>query len=251
MKGNPSLYSSQDIEINSVAYDTLDSKLYFGGSSKDIHIYDLESESIQINSFKGHTNYIHSLLFLNPLSPQSSYLVSASEDTTMRLWDPKSFRVSHIFDSTGKSLSISKPIPSTSSAPILSLASDPENPSWIASGDSRGRISLWYLPSLSLMKEISIDQSPRPIYSLLFYQSNIISGHENGGSSQSTSRLWKRNGELLSTSNSSFSTSIFSIGVNENSIHNRNKIIVSCGNSGQIDVETEFGHRSLFFRFTW
>ena len=58
-----------------------------GSGDNLVHIYDLETRE-ELQSLKGHENFIHGLSHC----PATDLIASGSEDGTVRLWDPKKKR---------------------------------------------------------------------------------------------------------------------------------------------------------------
>jgi len=73
-------------QVTSVAFSDDASKIYSGGLSNDISVWDLRKNEVEM-TLKGHTNTITGM----KVSPDGSYLLSNGMDNTLRVWDMRPF----------------------------------------------------------------------------------------------------------------------------------------------------------------
>lgn len=72
--------------MTAIALSETGSELYQGGLDNDIKVWDMRKKAV-VFSMKGHSDTITSL----QVSPDSSYLLSNSHDSTVRTWDIRPF----------------------------------------------------------------------------------------------------------------------------------------------------------------
>lgn len=80
------------VSINSVVYTSDGGQIISGGDDNSVVFYDLNEDDV-VNRFNGHTASIRSLA----LSQDDRRLLSASSDTTVRVWDTVSSERAHDF----------------------------------------------------------------------------------------------------------------------------------------------------------
>ncbi|KAL2864682.1 Pkinase-domain-containing protein [Aspergillus lucknowensis] len=128
--------------VNGLAIDSENSVLYSGGRDGVICSWDLDLPSFNSsssaskpgptkfrNQIQAHTHWINDIVLVN----NNSALVSASSDTTVRLWQPSS-NSTDVPESIGKHTDY-----------VKCLASPSSNSTWVASGGLDHKVNLWDL----------------------------------------------------------------------------------------------------------
>ncbi|XP_072033983.1 THO complex subunit 6 homolog [Amphiura filiformis] len=206
-----------------------DNVLYSGGGDNHMYAWDLETGTCT-NTFQGHQDYIHSVALFN----QSQQIVSASEDGSVRIWDPRN---------EGEAVGILEPYKHeeckrSQLGKWVSCVAVDSGDDWLVCGGGPS-LSLWHLRSLS--PTVTFDTPNTCPQIVTFHDSSIISG----GNSASIDH-WNINGDLK-TRVPCTSSSVFSIVINTASQHNR--VLSAAGTSANIDIYTNFGYKAFSLQF--
>ncbi|KAL3472095.1 hypothetical protein BJX99DRAFT_249906 [Aspergillus californicus] len=179
--------------VNGLAIDSDNSTLYSGGRDGVICSWDLDLPSLGSSSsqkpnptkfrdqVQAHTHWINDIL----LTRNNSALISASSDTTVRLWRPRS-ETEHLPELIGKHTDY-----------VKALASPGSQSTWVASGGLDHKLCTWDLSGKGQI--LNIDACGRDktakgsIYALGAVPSVIASGGP-----ESVVRLWDpKSGKLI------------------------------------------------------
>ncbi len=145
------------------------------------------NEAIEVareqNILEGHTDEVHSVA----VSSDSQYIVSGSQDGTLRLWNPQGALISQPFQGHEK--------------PINSVVFSPKNPKneyIIVSGSADGTLRLWDLQGNPICQPF---REPKGycVNSVAFSLDGkyIVSGSGNDRGDQGCICLWDRSGNLI------------------------------------------------------
>ncbi|XP_013091645.2 THO complex subunit 6 homolog [Biomphalaria glabrata] len=217
-------------EINScvIHQDSSSMVLYAGAGDHLVHSWDIENGSY-LNSFSGHTDYIHSIV----TKDDGKNLISASEDGTAVIWDVRLKEAAQVV----------KPFENEKCARphigkwLKCLTVDEDN-YWLLLGGGP-TLATWHLKTLTPTATYETPGVAQHV--ALFHEDKILSA----GSSNHLNH-WSIAGEhkMAVPVNPS---SIFSIDINHNS--KSNKVLTVAGSSDKIDVCSNFGYTAFSLTF--
>jgi WD40 repeat protein len=167
-------FIKQNGTVNCVAFSP-DGRTFATATESNVTIWDIETGESQL-ILKGHTNFVYSIAF----SPDSSKLVTGSEDKSVRFWDAQ----------TGK---LEESLPGQNGA-VYSVAFSPDG-QIVASGGEGRMIKLWDAHAHALLRTIEEDSGT--VYSLAFSPDSNTLATGNGGKQ---AQLWDvPTGDLVRT----------------------------------------------------
>jgi WD40 repeat protein len=118
--------------------DEMVKNLYGGTTDGQIYQWDINQKKSTV--FKGHRGRINSLL-LDNVEGEQNILVSASDDSTVKVWDIRA--------STNPVFTFSQ-----HQGPINTVSISPDG-NWVASGGAEGALKIWEINSGKLITELT------------------------------------------------------------------------------------------------
>ncbi|HOE04640.1 MAG TPA: WD40 repeat domain-containing protein [Bacteroidales bacterium] len=125
--------------VNCIVYDSASNRLYSDSKQGLILVFDATSHE-QIMQIKAHSQQINEI----QLSPDGKYLASASNDGSVKLWNPANGKIIQEFNFQGFANDV-----------CFSSASD-----MLACCSSDGMVKFFSLPSYALIREVKAHDSP-------------------------------------------------------------------------------------------
>ncbi|XP_074642429.1 THO complex subunit 6 homolog [Tubulanus polymorphus] len=218
-------------EVNSLVLDNKNgtNSLFGAGGDGNVYMWDLESGKLQ-NTFRGHTDYIHSLT----LRKSSNECLSASEDGTVRVWDVRiPQEAAHVIEPY-KTERCNRPHLGKWIGCIAMDSAD----DWMVCGGGPN-LSLWYMRSLAPTTVFTGSNACHQF--VKFHEDTIISG-----GNENLVTHWNISGTLKSQVPCS-SNSVYKVCVNDKS--DSCKVLSVSGNSANIDIFTNFGYKAFSLCF--
>ncbi|XP_075969925.1 THO complex subunit 6 [Anticarsia gemmatalis] len=214
--------SLEQVDVNSLWLSEDEVKLYAGCGDNNIYVYNMEDGRL-LSTFKGHTDFIHSV------HGKNQQLISASEDGSVMLWDTRTrSHTNKLTPHTNSKVSrpdIGKWVGSAA------LSDD-----WIVCGGGP-RLALWHLRSLDAVTVFDIPD--HGIHVSFFHDDCVIAG----GAAKHLYQLCY-SGEVKVELPVS-ATTVYSAVLKTSP----NKILAIAGSSPEIDLCTTFTYRDQVLHF--
>ncbi|CAE1155247.1 THOC6 [Acanthosepion pharaonis] len=218
-------------EINSMVTDDRDGNknLFAGCGDNLIYIFDLENSSLK-STLSGHKDYIHCVTMCNTRSE----FVSASEDGSVRIWDPRSKNEAiHIIEPYRNEMCARPEFGKWLGCVTMDTGDD-----WLVCGGGP-QLSLWHMRSLSATITFETPNSCQK--HALIHEDTVLSA-----GSEPYVFHWSLNGELKAQIPCT-PTYVYKVDVNTTS--ESNKVLCIAGNSSKIDVCTNFNYKAFSLTF--
>ncbi|XP_059482964.1 THO complex subunit 6 homolog [Neocloeon triangulifer] len=212
-------------DVNSLSLRENREIIYAGCGDNNVYGFDL-GEGKLVQTFDGHEDYIHSV------SNFGGKILSASEDGTARIWDPRRKKEVHTI-APHKHESLARP----SLGKWLGAASFNED--WLVCGGGP-HLSLWHLRSMTLA-ETYTNMEDQGIYVADLYGDRIFAG----GASNHMTHLSLTGGVLAEVPLSA--TCLYSLAYQETP----HKVMCMAGSSHKIDFCTNFNYRDQILTFNY
>lgn len=205
---------SEQADVNSLIYNSVDDQLCVGCGDNNIYIFNLE-DGRRIRTLSGHTGFLHSVHL------SENQLVSASEDGTVRMWDMRRSAATNII----------KPYEDDRlNRPELGkwIGAAAINDDWLVCGGGP-RLSLWHLRSMDVT---TVFPTPdlKGVHVAKFHEDRIFAGGAGPHFYQ-----FSLNGQIYGQIPTSAST-VYSAELQEVP----HKILAIAGSSTHIDICTNF-----------
>lgn len=202
-------------ETNALAFDKQTHTLYSGCGDSNIYAWDLETGQLKA-TYSGHSDYVHCLCL------HGSGLVSGAEDGSVRIWDTASPTSQHTLR------------PSESGGWVGCVAVDGD---WLVCGGSMAPC-VYHLSSLSATVRLP---SPDGVatQAAIFAKDRVITA-----GSESFIRHWSINGDSLASVPSGHQHA-FSLAYNTHTHSHQYQVLTATGDSGDVDVFTNFGYKAF------
>ncbi|KAL8136505.1 hypothetical protein V2J09_002506 [Rumex salicifolius] len=205
-------------ENNAIAIDNQAGSIYAAAGDSCAYCWDLETSKIK-NIFKGHTDYVHSVV----TRKSCNQVITCSEDGSARIWDTRSRKCVQV-------ISPKRDKQRKETSCITSLALD-SSENWLAFGSGQN-LYVWNLLVQEQILRISTHMSTQDV---LFHDNEILAV----GAKPVLSR-YDMNGTVLSqiqcAPQSAFSVSLHPSGV-----------VAVAGYGGLVDVVSQFGSHMCTF----
>ncbi|XP_026747651.1 THO complex subunit 6 [Trichoplusia ni] len=217
----PSQSPLEQTDVNSLWLSEDEARLYAGCGDNNVYVFNMEDGKL-VSTFKGHTDYIHSV------SGKNQQLITASEDGTVKLWDSR----------TGSSHNKLEPHTNSKvSRPDVGkwMGSAAIGDDWIVCGGGP-RVALWHLRSLDAVTVFDIPD--HGIHVSFFHDDCVIAG----GAAKYLYQL-TYSGEVKVELPVS-ATTVYSVLLSTNP-----KVLTIAGSSPEIDLCTTFNYRDQVLHF--